>query len=91
MSQQQWHNPAETVRLLPNLPSQWEGPEPAGMPGEVLCRGALNEVKISEDLRPTKCCKASYAGVLSLSLEPYLYSLQTTHVLLWVLPQQNTK
>ena len=87
MGQQQWHDPAETAGPLP---SQQEQPEPVRMPGEVLCRASINEVKIREDRRPTKPSKASYASTPSLSIESYLYSLQTSPVLPWVLPQQNT-
>jgi len=46
--------------------------------------------KWSEDARPIKHCKASHANTLSLSVESYLYSLQTSHVLSGNLPQQNT-
>ena len=87
MSQQQWHDPAETAGPLP---SQQEQPEPVRMPGEVLCRASINEVKIRGDRRPTKPSKASYASTPSLSIESYLYSLQTSHVLPQVLPQQDT-
>jgi hypothetical protein len=59
--------------------SQREQPGSAGMLG-VLCYASLNEEKISE---------ASYASAPSLSTESYLYSLQTSHVLSQVVPQQN--
>ena len=66
---------------------------PNGMPGEVLCCVFLNEVKISEDedVKPTKHCKASYASTPSLFIGSYLHSLQTSHVLQWILPQPNTR
>jgi hypothetical protein len=47
----------------------------ARTPGEVLCCASLKKVKISEDVRPMKRCRASYANKLSLSIESYLYSL----------------
>lgn len=78
---------------LPGFPqvcmSQWEQPEPARRPSEVLWCASLNKVKISEDTRPLKHCKSTYASALSLSVESYLYSLQTSHVLSWVLLQEN--
>jgi hypothetical protein len=40
------------------------------------------------DRRPTKHYKASYASSPSLSFESYLYSLQTSYVLSWIVPQQ---
>ena len=49
----------------------------------------LNDVKFSQDVRPMKRCKASYARALSLSIEYYLYSLQTSRVLPQVVSQQN--
>ena len=70
--------------------SQQEWPELARTPGDILCSASLSEVKICEDMRTRKFCKASYAGVLSLSIESYLYFLQTSHVLPQVFPQQNT-
>ncbi|XP_011244660.1 pleckstrin homology domain-containing family H member 2 isoform X6 [Mus musculus] len=76
MNQQRWPNPAETARPLPNpQKSAGERPEPTRTPGEVLCRASLNEVKIREDSRPMKCCKASYASTPPLSIDFYL-SLQ---------------
>ena len=63
--------------------SQWEGPGPAGVPG-VLCCAALNKVKVSEESRPRRRCTASNASAPSLSVEFYLYYLQTTGVS-WVL------
>lgn len=41
--------------------SQQGWPGSAGMPGEVLCHASLNDVKISEDERPTKHHKTSCA------------------------------
>ena len=67
--------------------SQQEWPGPTRTP-EVLCHVSLNEEKIREDAM--NCCKASYASTSSLSVESYLYSLQRSHVLPWVLPQQDT-
>lgn len=46
--------------------------------------------KVSQDSRPTKHCKTSYANLPLLSTEYYLYSLQISYVLPRVLPQQNT-
>ena len=62
----------------------------AGTPG-VLCHASLNKVKVSKDenLRPKKHHKDSYASLLPLSVESYLYFLQMSHVLPWVSPQQN--
>lgn len=58
----------------------------------------LNEVKISQDVRPLKCCKASYARTLSLSIGSYLYSPNTCPPIGLAsakqhmnLPQQNTR
>ena len=64
-----------------------EWPGPARMPGEVLCHASLNKVTSSKDERPTKCCKASYAS--PVIAESYLCSLQTSHALPWVSPQQS--
>lgn len=69
-NQQCWYNPVETASL-----PLWGSPKPAGMPGDVPCRASLNEVKIREDSRPMKCCKASYASTPPLSIDFYL-SLQ---------------
>ena len=60
------------------------------MNGEVLCHASINEVKISEDARPTKHCQASYARAPSLPIESYFWSLHTSCILPQVLPQQNT-
>ena len=83
-----------TQQKQPGLPwigmSQQEGLGSAGMPGEVLCHASLTKVKISEDMRPKKHCKARYASPPSLTVESYLYSLQISSVLPRVLPQQNT-
>ena len=69
--------------------TQWEWPGPARMSGS-LCHASLNEMKISEHSKPGKHCAPRYASVPSLSTQFYLYSLQISLVLSWVLPQQNT-
>ena len=90
-NQQQWYDIQQKPPGLQQIClSQQERPEPAGTPEEVFCHASLNEVKISKDLIPLKSWKSSYAGTLSLSIESYLYSLQTSCVLPQVLPQQNT-
>lgn len=91
INQQQWHGVAETTRPLPN-PHESEWPGAAGMP-ECLWCASLKEVKISEEegRRATKRCRTSYSSLLSLLVESWLHSLQTSLVLPWVLPQQNTK
>jgi len=49
------------------------------MPG--LCCASLNEVKTSEDKRPMTCYKASYAIMMSLSIESYtLYKHHVLHI-----------
>lgn len=57
-----------------------------------LCCASLNEVNISKNRRPTTWgfVRLAMQVPLSLSIESYLYSLQTSHVLSQVLPQQNT-
>ena len=78
---QHWqYDPAETARPPPNQHESMRATRSA----------TLNKVKIIEDVRPPKSCTASYASPLSLSVESYLYSFQTSHVLPGVLPQQNT-
>lgn len=61
-------------------------------PGEGLCHASLREVEISEDegVRPPKTGKAMNASTASLTIESYLHSLQNSHVLPQVLPQENT-
>lgn len=86
MYQQQWHDPAETARPPMNQHNQHEpagATRRAGTSGECFCSASLNEVKISEfkDTRPRKHCKTSYISPPPLSVESYLYSLQTTRVL----------
>jgi len=70
--------------------SQQEQPGPAGMPG-LLCCPLSRMWRSVEDPRSMKSCKASCASPLSLSVEPYLYSLQTSHVLSWALIQEKKK
>ena len=50
-----------------------------------------NKSKIieDEDWRATKHCKASYANMLSLSVESYLHFLQASCIFPRVLPRQN--
>lgn len=64
--------------------NQNQQPEPTRMPGEVLCCVSLNEVKFNEDLRPRKHYTAIRVSTLSLSVGFYLYSLQTSRILLQV-------
>ena len=78
MNQQWWHDPAETARPPPNLQESVRATRVNQMPKDVLCNASLNEETTSKDLRPMKHCKASYASVPSLSIESYLYSLQTS-------------
>jgi hypothetical protein len=60
------HNPSETARPLRN---QREQLERAKMPREILCLASLNNVKNSEDVRPTNCSMSSYESALSLYTE----------------------
>lgn len=76
--------------LLQISRSQQEQPGPAWTPWEVLCHASFNEVKSTKDVRPMKHSTPSYASIWSLSVEFYLYSLQTSYVLPWILPQQST-
>jgi hypothetical protein len=61
--------------------NQQEGPGPQGTPGEVLCCAFFNEAEISQETRPRRFEKlgmqASQAQPPSLSVESYIYSLQT--------------
>ena len=63
--------------------NQQEEPGLPGTSGEVLCLASLKETMITEDWRPRSLlCRASYASKPpSQSVESYLYSLQTSHVL----------
>ena len=97
MNQQQWHSLAETASSLLDRHESAGQPEPAGTPGAVHCPVSMDEVKINEDARPTKSCKASYASPTSLSVESYFYSLQTScvasarhHVSLYHITQPET-
>jgi hypothetical protein len=69
--------------------NQCERPEPGRKP-RVLCHASLKKVKIRKDTKPMKHCKVSYASSLLLSIKSYLYSVKMSHVLSWVLSQQNT-
>lgn len=79
MDQQWQHNPEETVRPLPNWYKSAERKK--GLKSEVSCFSSLSEVKISKDAGPMKYCMANCTNTFSLSLESYLYSLQTSRVL----------
>lgn len=59
--------------------SQRESPEPTGTIAQVLCHFSQQN-EDHKDYRPTKRCKTSYARVLSLSLESYLYTFSKYHV-----------
>ena len=62
--------------------SQQEAPGPTGMPRKVHSCVSLSEAKIGEDTRPTSvvqlALQASQAHLLSLIMEFFLYSLQTS-------------
>ena len=78
------------VGLLWTKMNQWEEPEPTKMPRKNISwlfqwHDSLNSVKISEDSRPMKCCRADYASALSLSVEFHSYSIQLSHVFWMVL------
>ena len=79
VNQQHPHNPEETVRPLPNWYKSAERKK--GLKSEVSCFSSLSEVKISKDAGPMKYCMANCTNTFSLSLESYLYSLQTSRVL----------
>lgn len=70
------HNPAETARPMLN---QHESVGQSRTSRNA--RSLLNQAKISKDMRPMK----NYASALSLSVESYLNSLQTSYVFSWVL------
>lgn len=53
------------------------------------CLSQWSKDQWNEDWRPMKHCKANYASALSLSIEYYLCSFQTSHALPWFLPQQH--
>ena len=59
----------------------------ARMPGKLPFCVSPKEAKISKDKdrRPTKHCKSSFISIPPLSIESYLYFLQTSHDFLWVL------
>jgi len=66
--QQWWYSPVETARpQLNQHESGGRAPEPAGTPGEILCCASLSEVKINEDSRPMKLCRAINAPQAELS------------------------
>jgi hypothetical protein len=87
------HDFAETARPL------WNPQKSAGaIRTSRNTRGGSSTVpfsrKISKEASPLKCCSANNKGTvqapcLSLSVESYLYTLQTSHVLSLALRQQN--
>lgn len=86
-NQQQWQEPGETDWP----PLNWHESEGWTRTFTDTRSSLLCFSKWSEDHpRPTNCGKASYASWLSLSIDSWLHSLQTSHVLTWVLTQQNT-
>lgn len=83
--QQRLHQKPPVLFCIFMSKEEWPGPVEA----TVLGHACLNQVKMSENLRPVKSCTANYASSLPLFIESHLYSLQISCVFRWVFSQQN--